>query len=62
MGYIIPNQPIQSQIYANRMLMDDYNFAYIDNVNSVKMKSSFEEHLEERDKKKNKKKWKKGNY
>ena len=45
MGYIIPNQPIQSQIYANRMLMDDYNFAYINNVNSVKMKTSFEDHL-----------------
>lgn len=49
MGYIIPNQPIQSQIYANRMLMDDYNFAYINNVNSVKMKTSFEEHLEEQE-------------
>lgn len=46
MGYIIPNQPIQSQMYANRMLMDDYNFAYINNVNGVKMKSSFDEHLE----------------
>lgn len=45
MGYIIPNQPIQSQIYANRMLMDNYNFAYIDNVDGVRMKTSFEEHL-----------------
>ena len=47
MGYIIPISPIQSQIYANRMLMDNYNFAYINNVDSVKMKSSFEDHLEE---------------
>ncbi|SER62434.1 hypothetical protein [Psychrobacillus sp. OK032] len=47
MGYIIPISPIQSQIYANRMLMDNYNFAYINNVDSVKMKSSFEEHFEE---------------
>ncbi|MDI2589641.1 hypothetical protein OR571_21680 [Psychrobacillus sp. NEAU-3TGS] len=45
MGYIIPNQPIQSQIYANRMLMDNYNFAYINNVDGVRMKTSFEEHL-----------------
>ena len=46
MGYILPNQSIQSRDYANRMLMDDYNFAYINNVNSVKMKSSFNNHLE----------------
>jgi len=46
MGYIIPIRPIQSQIYANRMLMDNYNFAYINNVDSVKMKTSFEDHLE----------------
>lgn len=46
MGYILPNQSIQSRDYANRMLMDDYNFAYINNVNSVKMKSSFDDHLE----------------
>lgn len=49
MGYIIPNQPIQSQIYANRMLMDEYNFAYVNQVNQVngvKMKSMFDEHLE----------------
>ncbi|WP_144509470.1 hypothetical protein [Bacillus sp. FJAT-22090] len=46
MGYIIPSQPIQSQLYANRMLMDDYNFAYINNVDSIKMKSIFDDHLE----------------
>lgn len=46
MGYILPNQSIQSRDYANRMLMDQYNFAYINNVNSVKMKSSFDDHLE----------------
>lgn len=45
-GYIIPNQPIQAQIYANRMLMDEYNFAYVNQVNGVKMKSMFDEHLE----------------
>lgn len=46
MGYILPNQPIQSRDYANRMLMDDYNFAYINNIYGVKLKSSFDEHLE----------------
>ncbi|TQR11680.1 hypothetical protein [Psychrobacillus soli] len=50
MGYIIPIQPIQSQIYANRMLMDEYNFAYINNVYGIKMKSIFEEHLEKQEK------------
>ncbi|MFJ8066492.1 hypothetical protein ACIQYS_17990 [Psychrobacillus sp. NPDC096426] len=49
MGYIIPNQPIQSQIYANRMFMDDYNFAYINNVYGVKMKTSFEDQLEKQE-------------
>ncbi|MEI4769702.1 hypothetical protein WAX74_08575 [Psychrobacillus sp. FJAT-51614] len=49
MGYIIPVQPIQSQIYANRMSMDDYNFAHISNINGVKMKSTFDEHLEDQE-------------
>ncbi|ALC86261.1 hypothetical protein AM499_10775 [Bacillus sp. FJAT-22090] len=49
MGYIIPVQPIQSQIYANRMSMDDYNFAYVSNINGVKMKSTFDEHLEDQE-------------
>ena len=47
MGYIIPIQPYQSQIYANRMLMDDYNFAYVSNVQGIKMKPLFENHLAE---------------
>ncbi|MEK4484902.1 hypothetical protein MHH81_04795 [Psychrobacillus sp. FSL H8-0484] len=47
MGYIIPVQPLQAQIYANRMLMDEYNFAYISNVSRMKMKSLFQDHLEE---------------
>ena len=46
MGYIIPVQPLQAQVYANRMLMDDYNFAYISNVQGIKMKSIFEERIE----------------
>ncbi|TQR20199.1 hypothetical protein [Psychrobacillus vulpis] len=51
MGYIIPVQPIQSQNYANRMLMDDYNFAYINNVNGIRMKSNFDKHLEQQEQK-----------
>lgn len=47
MGYIIPVQPLQAQIYANRMLMDEYNFAYISNISRMKMKSLFQDHLEE---------------
>ncbi|MEK3974289.1 MULTISPECIES: hypothetical protein [unclassified Psychrobacillus] len=45
MGYIIPVQPLQSQIYANRMQMEEYNFAQINNVQNVKMKSIFDDHL-----------------
>lgn len=45
MGYIIPVQPLQSQIYANRMQMEEYNFAQISNVQAVKMKSNFDNHL-----------------
>ena len=36
MGYLLPIQPIQSQLYANRMNMESYNFAHIDRVNKVK--------------------------
>ena len=49
MGYILPMQPIQSQVYANRMISNDYNFAYIDNVQNVKFKSGFEDHLEKQE-------------
>ena len=40
MGYILPIQPIQSQIYANRMSGNDYNFAYIDNIQPDKIEIS----------------------
>ncbi|MEK5146355.1 hypothetical protein MKX53_04880 [Psychrobacillus sp. FSL K6-4615] len=49
MGYILPIQPIQSQVYANRMIGNDYNFAYIDNIQPVKFKSGFDDHLEEQE-------------
>ena len=49
MGYIIPMQPIQSQVYANRMTGNDHNFAYIDNIQHVKFKSVFDDHLEEQE-------------
>lgn len=41
MGYILPIQPIQSQMYANRLIIEAYNFAYIDRVNKVKLNSDF---------------------
>lgn len=47
MGYILPMQPIQSQVYANRMSGNNYNFAYINKIYPVKFKSGFEDHLEE---------------
>ncbi|CAM3097846.1 hypothetical protein FITA111629_03365 [Filibacter tadaridae] len=37
MGYLLPIQPIQSQLYANRMNRERYNFAYINRVNSVRL-------------------------
>lgn len=49
MGYIIPIQPLQAQLYANRMLMDDYKFAYISNVQGIQKKSLFEGFLEEKE-------------
>jgi hypothetical protein len=36
-GYILPIQPIQSQMYANRLNMESNDFAYIDRVNKVKL-------------------------
>jgi hypothetical protein len=47
-GYILPIQSIQSQLYANRMQMGTYNFAYINAIQPIKMKSVFEDELEER--------------
>ena len=49
MGYILPMQPIQSQVYANRMIENDRNFAYIDNIQNVKFKSDFDDHLEQQE-------------
>ncbi|GKV67593.1 hypothetical protein NCCP2716_00910 [Sporosarcina sp. NCCP-2716] len=43
MGYQLPIQPIQSQIYANRMENASPNFAYIDRVQSVKLQTEYEE-------------------
>lgn len=50
MGYILPIQSIQSQLYANRMQMGTYNFAYINAIRPIKMRSIFEDELEERTK------------
>jgi len=43
MGYQLPIQPIQSQIYANRMENASPNFAYIDRVQSVKLQTEYDE-------------------
>lgn len=43
MGYLLPIQPIQSQLYANRMNMDSYNFAHINRVNKIKFDFKFSE-------------------
>ena len=37
MGYLLPVQPIQSEMYANRMNAVRNNFAYIDRVEKVKL-------------------------
>lgn len=47
MGYVLPIQPIQSQLYANRMQMGTYNFAHIHAIQPLKMRSIFEDELEE---------------
>lgn len=43
MGYLLPVQNIQSQMYANRMENASPSFAYIDRVQSVKLQSEYEE-------------------
>lgn len=43
MGYLLPIQPIQSQLYANRMENASPNFAYIDRVQAVKLKTDNDE-------------------
>ena len=47
MGYLLPIQPIQSQMYANRLNMEAYNFAYIDRVDKVKLNSDFLDEFKE---------------
>ncbi|QUG40880.1 hypothetical protein KD050_16535 [Psychrobacillus sp. INOP01] len=49
MGYILPMQSIQTEVYANRMIGNDRNFAYIDNIQNAKFKSVFDDHLEEQE-------------
>ncbi|MER2090060.1 hypothetical protein [Sporosarcina sp. JAI121] len=47
MGYILPIQPIQSQMYANRLNMEFNDFAHIDRVSKVKLDPDFSEELDE---------------
>ena len=37
MGYILPVQPMQGELYANRMNAVRNNFAYVDRVEKVKL-------------------------
>ncbi|MCM3743794.1 hypothetical protein M3193_06530 [Sporosarcina luteola] len=37
MGYILPVQPLQAEMYANRMNAVRNNFAYVDRVEKVNM-------------------------
>jgi len=43
MGYQLPIQPIQSQMYANRLNDERYNFAYINRVEKVELDTKFME-------------------
>ncbi|REB09571.1 hypothetical protein DVB69_01815 [Sporosarcina sp. BI001-red] len=43
MGYLLPIQNIQSQMYANRMENVSPSFAYINRVQSVKLQTQDEE-------------------
>lgn len=43
MGYILPIQNIQSQMYANRMENVSPNFSYIDRVQAVKLQTEYNE-------------------
>lgn len=53
MGYVLPIQPIQSQQYANRMQMGNYNFAHINAIQPIKMRSIFEDELDEHERQRN---------
>lgn len=48
MGYIIPYQPIQSQMYANRMDNEQKRFTYIHRVEQVRLNPDFSEQLTEK--------------
>ena len=37
MGYLLPIQPMQGELYANRMNAVRNNFAYVDRVERMKM-------------------------
>lgn len=43
MGYLLPIRPIQSEMYANRMENSSNSFAYIDKVESAKLRSEYED-------------------
>lgn len=46
MGYVLPVRPIQQQQYANRMMMDTYDFAPVGSVQPVKLSSDFHTEME----------------
>ncbi|BAQ10304.1 hypothetical protein OXB_1833 [Bacillus sp. OxB-1] len=48
MGYIIPYQPIQSQLYANRMDNEEKRYTYIDRVEKTELEPDFSEQLTEK--------------
>lgn len=48
MGYLLPIRPIQSEQYANRINMERYNFASVDRLYPVKLRSDFLEEFEEK--------------
>ena len=47
MGYLLPINPIQSQQYANRISMEPYNFATVNRVQRISLKSDFLKEFEE---------------
>lgn len=47
MGYVLPIKSIQAEQYANRMNLEPYNFAQIDRIQPIKLRSDFLEEFEE---------------
>jgi len=47
MGYVLPIKSIQAEQYANRMNLEPYNFAQIERIQPIKLKSDFLENFEE---------------